>query len=36
LERGEIAELDSPENLLKNPDSIFTKLYNESGKSKEE
>ena len=35
LERGQIAELDSPKNLLKNPDSIFTKLYNESGKSKE-
>ena len=36
LERGEVAELDSPQNLLQRPDSIFTKLYNESGNSKED
>jgi len=35
LERGVVAELDRPQNLLQKPESIFAKLYNESGKSKE-
>ena len=28
LERGRVAELDKPLNLLKSPNSVFTKLYN--------
>jgi ABC-type multidrug transport system fused ATPase/permease subunit len=34
LNKGRIAEFDSPSNLLKNEDSLFTKLYKEGGKSK--
>jgi ABC-type multidrug transport system fused ATPase/permease subunit len=30
LDRGQILELDAPQQLLKNSDSIFRKLYKES------
>jgi ATP-binding cassette, subfamily C (CFTR/MRP), member 1 len=30
LDKGQIVELDSPDHLLKNSDSIFRKLYKES------
>lgn len=31
LEQGEVAEFDSPENLLKNKDSLYYALYKEGG-----
>lgn len=32
LEGGQLKEFDSPQNLLKDPDSFFAHLYNESQK----
>ena len=34
LNKGTIAEYDSPTNLLKNGTSLFAQLYNEAGKKK--
>jgi ATP-binding cassette, subfamily C (CFTR/MRP), member 1 len=34
LNKGTIAEYDSPANLLKNGTSLFAQLYNEAGKKK--
>jgi ATP-binding cassette, subfamily C (CFTR/MRP), member 1 len=35
LSKGEIQEFDTPENLLAREDSVFAKLYKESGKVKD-
>lgn len=32
LDAGKVSEFDSPANLLKNPDSLFTKLVEATGK----
>jgi ABC-type multidrug transport system fused ATPase/permease subunit len=36
LSKGEIAEFDSPQRLLERSDSVFARLYKESGKVKDE
>ena len=36
LSKGEIAEFDSPQRLLERSDSVFARLYKESGKMKDE
>lgn len=36
LEQGEVAEFDTPENLLRNKDSLYYALYKEGGFIKEE
>jgi len=31
MDKGQIAEFDTPANLLRNPDGIFTSLVNKTG-----
>ena len=35
LNNGRIVEFDSPQRLLQNPDSVFARLYKESGKMRD-